>query len=207
MTDLVPTEVARLSPAEVRSQVEWVRSQMREALVDGVDYGQYPGWDRPALLKAGAETLLLAARLSSATTMVDDEDARTHQGVRYVCLIATHQGELVARREGYAGYDETRFSNLTGWRADWNNVMQMAQKRAVVAATKAALAASSLFAEGEEAAETRPPRGGRTGPPSRGRPRGDRPPDHVYDDLPEARRPRGAQEYRYDPADNEGEAK
>jgi hypothetical protein len=182
VTDLVPDGAARLTPAEARGQIEWVRAQMREALVEGVDYGQYPGWARPALLKAGAETLLLAARLSSATTQVDDDDARDHRGVRYVCLIATHEGQLIARREGYAGYDESRFANLTGWKADWNNVLQMAQKRAVVAATKAALAASSLFAEGDDPPpppEARPPRGGR--------PRGDRAPEHVYDDAPEAR--------------------
>jgi hypothetical protein len=205
MTDLVPAETTRLTPAEARGQVEWVRAQMREALIEGVDYGQYPGWDRPALLKAGAETLLLAARLSSATTMVDDDDARDHRGVRFVCLIATADGQLIARREGYAGYDESRFSNLTGWRADWNNVMQMAQKRAVVAATKAALAASSLFAEGDDPGDPRPPRGRPSSQGSgRPRPRGDRVPDHVYDDAPEARGGRGAKEYRYDPADNEG---
>jgi hypothetical protein len=152
---------------------------MREALVEGVDYGQYPGWARPALLKAGAETLLLAARLSSATTQVDDDDAREHRGVRYVCVVATHEGQVIARREGYAGYDESRFQSLTGWKADWNNVLQMAQKRSVVAATKAALAASSLFAEGDDPGDTPPPR---ARPP-----RGDRTPAHVHDDAPEAR--------------------
>jgi hypothetical protein len=130
--------------------------------------------------------------LGSSTVQVDDDDARDHRGVRYVATVADRDGFVIARREGYAGYDESRFANERGWRADWNNVCQMAQKRAVVSATKAALAASGLFADEDApmvrtgsppapAGEVRKSAGGARSSSS------DRVPDHVYDDLPEAR--------------------
>jgi len=181
MTDPTTGEIVplgRLSPAEVRDDVEWIRDMLRHALVRGVDYDTLPGTQQPTLLKPGAEKLLFAARCGSRTLQIADDDALDHRGVRYQCAITDRAGFVLAQREGYAGYDESRFANpQTGWRADWNNVVQMAQKRAAVAATKAALNASGLFADepGEASAPRRAAR------------RGDRVPDHVYDDAPESR--------------------
>jgi hypothetical protein len=189
------SEIERFTPGQVVEQTGWVQDLMRAALVKGVDYDTMPGWRQPDLLKPGAEKLLFAARLTSSTTMVDDDESREHRGVRYVCSVATQDGVLLARREGYAGYDETRFAkdrdDGTVWRADWNNVIQMAQKRALVAATKGALMASGLFAEGAD--DTPDPGRG-----SRRRRGDDRPPPDYYDNLPEATGTpdRG---YRYDP--------
>jgi hypothetical protein len=179
---------ARLGAAQVLERAAWVQALMRDALTAGVDYATMPGWKQPDLLKPGAEKLLVAARLSSATALVDDDDARTHRGVRYVCTVTDRDGVLIARREGYAGYDESRFANDQGWRADWNNVLQMAQKRAMVAATKAALMASGLFADPDAAIPTVPAAR-----------RADRVPDHVYDDAPESTASAGDHGYRYDP--------
>jgi hypothetical protein len=181
------TDVTRLGPEQVLARAAWVQHLMRTALTAGVDYATMPGWSQPDLLKPGAEKLLVAARMSSATAMVDDGDARDHRGVRYVCTVTDRDGMLLARREGYAGYDESRFANDKGWKADWNNVLQMSQKRAMVAATKAALMASGLFAD-PDAAVPQPPRAG------------DRVPEHVYDEAPESTASGTEHGYRYDPS-------
>jgi hypothetical protein len=176
---------ARLSPDEVRARTAWIGDMLRAALIEKVDYDRLAGWSMPDLLKPGAEKLLLAARLGSVCTQIDDDDARDHRGVRYRCTVTDRAGFVMAVREGYAGYDESRFANHSGWRADWNNVCQMAQKRATVSATKAALAASGLFAE--DGAPAPAPTAPRTARAGRANPRvAERVPDYVYDEAPEA---------------------
>jgi hypothetical protein len=180
-----------LTPAEVRRRSDQIQQMMRESLVRGIDYATLPHTQTPTLLKPGAEKLLFGFQLGAVCALIPDDDARQHRGVRYRCTITDRTGFTVAEREGYAGYDESRFDNGNGWRADWNNVLQMAQKRATVAATRAALAASGLFAEDDATAPAaaEPRRARPPGP----RGRAERVPDYVYDDAPEARgqRPSG----------------
>jgi hypothetical protein len=187
--EIVPARPARMTAAEVLAEVEWIRDQLHTALVARVDYDTLPRTARPTLLKPGAEKLLMAARYTSVCTQVDDDDARQHRGVRYRCTVTDADNRVIAGREGYAGYDETRFDNGNGWRADWNNVCQMAQKRAMVAATKAALNASGIFAD----TDPEPGLAVGAGPRRVPRSRAERVPDYVYDDAPEARgaRPSG----------------
>jgi hypothetical protein len=183
---------ARMTGAEVLAEVEWIRDQLRTALVPRVDYDTLPRTARPTLLKPGAEKLLMAARYSSACEQVDDDDARQHRGVRYLCTITDRDGRMIAVRDAYAGYDEVRFANHTGWRADWNNVCQMAQKRATVAATKVALNASGIFADEPDpglavaGGAPAPGAGPRRARPTAPRGRAERVPDYVYDEAPEA---------------------
>jgi hypothetical protein len=142
----------------------------RSVLVDGPDYGVIPGTQKPTLLKPGAEKLLLAAGLGFTILKVDDEDARTHQGVTYRCTVR-RGAQIVAECDGYAGYDESRFYTsladaeakekensvrfkkavrqwkIVEYRAPWNSVIKMAQKRAMVGATLNALAASGIFTQ------------------------------------------------------------
>lgn len=145
-----PAMPVPLSPDEARQKAQWVRDVTRAALIDGTDFGVIPGTGKkPTLLKPGAEMLMLAAGLGFTIAKVDDEDARTHQGVTYRCSV--HRGgHVVAECEGYAGYDERRFANAGGWRADWNSVIKMAQKRALVGAALNAVAGSGLFTQDVE---------------------------------------------------------
>ena len=161
---------SRLSPAETRERAQWVREVTGAALTKDVDYGIIPGTDKPALLKPGAEMLLLAAGLGFQITKIDDEDSRNHQGVTYRCTV--RRGDLVvAECDGYAGYDESRFytsaadaeakeranaeryrrqvntAKFTEYRAPWNSVIKMAQKRALVGAALNAVAGSGLFTQ------------------------------------------------------------
>lgn len=161
---------SRLSPAETRERAQWVREVTGAALTKDVDYGVIPGTDKPALLKPGAEMLLLAAGLGFTITKIDDDDSRNHRGVTYRCTVK--RGDMVvAECDGYAGYDESRFytsaadaeakeranaeryrrqvntSKFTEYRAPWNSVMKMAQKRALVGAALNAVAGSGLFTQ------------------------------------------------------------
>lgn len=164
--------VSRITPDQAKEQAEWVRDMRRSVLVLNTDYGIIPGTDKPCLYKPGAEMLLLAAGLGSTTkrTEIDYDDQHRRLGVYYVTTI--HRGEqVVAESEGYAGYDESRFftsredaeqkeranaaryerpvrtDKFVEFRASWNSLIKMAQKRSFVGATLLATAASGLFTQ------------------------------------------------------------
>ena len=168
--ELLPFQVgAQLAPDQVRARSQWVREVTKAALIEGVDYGKIPGTgDKPTLLKPGAEMLLFAAGLGFGMTKVEDADSRGHHGVTYTCTV--RRGDfVVAECDGYAGYDESRFYvsaednearerhwaekdrrplnplKCVEYRAPWNTLVKMAQKRALVGATLNACAASGLF--------------------------------------------------------------
>lgn len=177
--EIVPMAAARLSPAEARDRAAWVREVTKAALVEGVDFGIIPGTDRPSLLKPGAEMLLLAAGLGFTITKIDDEDSRAHAGVTYRCTV--RRGELVVSEcDGYAGYDESRYyrsaedseklerarakqdrrppreDRYAEYRAPWNTIVKMAQKRALVGAALNAVAGSGLFTGTDDTDEPPP---------------------------------------------------
>ena len=166
--ELVPFSGGTLTPEQAHERALWVREVTKAALTEGVDYGHIPGTDKPTLLKPGAEMLLLAAGLGFTMTKRDDADARAHHGVTYTCAVM-RGAFTVAECDGYAGYDESRFytsaedaerrergnaaqyernanpARFVEYRAPWNTLVKMAQKRALVGATLNATAASGLF--------------------------------------------------------------
>ena len=169
--ELVPTfGRSMLTPDQTRARAQWVRDVTKAALTEGVDYGRIPGTgDKPTLLKPGAEMLILAAGLGFEMDKVDDAEARAHHGVTYTCTIKRAGDFTVAQCDGYAGYDEFRFyvgadeaerreranaaqykraarpERFVEYRAPWNTLVKMAQKRALVGAALNATAASGLF--------------------------------------------------------------
>jgi hypothetical protein len=170
---------AALTPAQARDRATWVREMRRAVLVAGTDYGQIPGTDGTSLLKPGAEMLLLAAGYGFTMQKIDDLDAREHQGVTYKASVQRDTGAgavTVAECEGFAGYDESRFyrpadGNKPEYRAPWNTLVKMAQKRALVGATKSACAASGLFtADDPDDQATGSARGRRSSSPGRSSP-------------------------------------
>ena len=176
-----------MSPAEAADRAAWVREVTAAALTKDVDYGQIPGTGtKPALLKPGAEMLLLAAGLGFEMEQVPNDPAAP-VGVTYRCSV--HRGtsdHVVAQCDGFAGYDETRFytsaeertaterayaehdrrpirtDRCTEYRAPWNTLVKMAQKRALVGAALNATAASGLFVadvdDDAPKADERPPK-------------------------------------------------
>jgi hypothetical protein len=156
--EVVPIPPAeRLTPEQAHDRAQWVREVKRAALVEGVDFGKIPGTgSKPALLKPGAEALLTYAGYGFSMSKIDDADAREHRGVTYKASVHDRFGFVLAECEGFAGYDESRFyrppEDPKGeYRAPWNTVLKMAQKRALVGAALNATAASGLFVvEGDD---------------------------------------------------------
>lgn len=145
MTDLVVVESgeilnSRLSPDGAAEWGRWVRDVMRAALTEGVDYGTIPGCGpKPAMFKSGGEMLLKAAGLGFSMERIDDDESRDHQGITYRCTVL--RGETpVAVCDGYCGRDEA--GRL---KANWNTIVKIAQKRALVGAALNATASSGLF--------------------------------------------------------------
>jgi hypothetical protein len=161
-----PTVPDVLTPAAVAAMARRVRDIKRAALTEGTDYGLIPGaGDRPALFKSGAETLLRAENYTFTMRQRPSE----RDGVMYACTVRRWDGSIVAQCEGYAGYDESRYfisaedatrrerynaekyqrrarpERTVEYRAPWNTLVKMAQKRALVGAALNACAASGLF--------------------------------------------------------------
>lgn len=180
---LLPT---RQSPAELAQQSAELRDMMRSVLVEGTDYGTIPGVNRPSLFKSGAEWLLKWAGYGHRLEPVDierDTDGRKF-GITYRCTVhlLADPSCIVSSCDGYAGYDEDRFYQSVvalevkerafaekdhrqpkAWkwaeeyRAPWNSVIKMSQKRGFTGATLTACAASGLFTQDMEDVVPPPP--------------------------------------------------
>ena len=147
--------VGRMTPDQAAAWSKWVRDLMRAALVEDVDYGTFGNAKKPAMLKSGAEMLLRAAGLGFANDRLDDQAARDHIGITYRCTVYRPDGSIVATCDGYCGRDETGRQSV-----NWNTIVKMAQKRALVGAALNATASSGLFTadlDDEPAAAPPPP--------------------------------------------------
>lgn len=157
-----------------KSLRDMMRAVLREDVDFGVIPGT---GTKPTLLKPGAEKLLQWFGFGHSTEKVETErDADGNRlGVTYRCVItkAMQDGRevTVASCEGYAGYDEDRFYTTAAqaeakeramaerfqrnpnpmkfleYRAPWNSVIKMCQKRAMVGAALQATSASTLFTQ------------------------------------------------------------
>jgi hypothetical protein len=148
--EIVPTIRGRLSTEQAAERAQWVRDMHAAVLTEGVDYDKLPNTQSPTLLKPGAEMLLLAAGLGFSMTKLEDADAREHEGVTYKCTVTRSDGSVAAECDGFAGYEESRFyraatATKSEYRAPWNTLVKMAQKRALVGAALNATAASGMF--------------------------------------------------------------
>ncbi len=146
---------AVLSISDAAQLVQTVHRAKAEVLSEGTDYMTLPSARVPSLLQPGAEKLLqlfgLGFRMERLWIDYQHAESQVRDGITYRCVVLKGATEI-ASAEGYAGYDEARFyspprDNKPEYRAPWNTVMQMAQKRALVAAAKHATASSGLFTQ------------------------------------------------------------
>ncbi len=174
-----------LSAAEARGQVEAIRELQQAVMAEGRDYGMVPGIERPTLFKSGAELLLKVHGYGHHLDPVEverDEHGRKF-GLTYRCTVTLGPRDrevVVATCDGYCGYDESKYyqsvttlearerANATKYqrparpdkwaeeyRAPWNTLLKMAEKRALVGAALQATAASGLFTQDlEDGADT-----------------------------------------------------
>jgi hypothetical protein len=170
---MAPDE-ARALDESLRSMMKAV---LREGVDYGVIPGT---GSKPSLLKPGAEKLLqwfgFGHEMVKTETERDAEGNRV--GVTYCCTVIKEMPDgrkvTVATCEGYAGYDEAQFyitaeaatakeranaekyrravkpEKCVEYRAPWNSVIKMCQKRSLVGAALQATSASTLFTQDVE---------------------------------------------------------
>ena len=169
-----------MAPEDAREIDQALRDMMKAVLHEGTDYGVIPGTNKPSLLKPGAEKLLQWFGFGHAMERVEIEHdpGGARLGVTYRCTVnkAMPDGRviIVATCEGYAGYDEERFfqtaeqarakeennarkyrrqvneNKCVEYRAPWNSVIKMSQKRALVGSALQATSGSTLFTQDVE---------------------------------------------------------
>lgn len=186
--EIVHLPAGRLSPGEAADRTAWLRQVTKAALVEGTDYGIIPGTDRPSLLKPGAEMLLVAAGVGFTIRRIDDADFDARRSVTYRATVRDRTGFTLAECDGTCSYDESRYyrsaqdserleraramkdrrppkeDRFAEYKAPFNTLVKMAQKRALVGAALAAVAGSGLFATDTEDDDP-PPRPPRPSPP------------------------------------------
>jgi hypothetical protein len=182
----VPARVSRLgllrplaSPSDILAVQEETRAFLAAALVEGRDYGKFPGVDKKSLFKAGAERSCLAFGLLSRFRIIEKEidhdrpvpwrkvkakyegprGNRVKVGedvtegaslglYRYVIeceLLGRDSGEIVGSAIASCSTLESKYIDRP--RDAENTVLQMAEKRAFVAATRTALGLSEQFTQ------------------------------------------------------------
>jgi hypothetical protein len=163
-----------LTIADATELVQRVDEAKRLVMRDGTDYGRVPGTDRPTLLKPGAERLLQLFALGHRMRIVETErDAEGHPWAVTVECAITKGDVTVGSCLGYASYDEERYAqtaaqrqakedaNATryhrqprqvteGYRAPFNTLLKMAQKRALVGAALQVTGSSGTFTQDVE---------------------------------------------------------
>ncbi|MDA8312852.1 MAG: hypothetical protein M0Z46_20015 [Actinomycetota bacterium] len=149
--EYVPSLV--MTTAQAVALVAAVEDAKRTVMRVGVDYARIPGTPLPSLLKPGAERLaqLFGLTHTMSTPIVEtDDEGRPHR-VTIRCDVTRH-GEIVASCWGSADYDETRYTSPGTdrhgpYRAPWNTLLKMSDKRAFVGAILKATASSGLFTQ------------------------------------------------------------
>jgi hypothetical protein len=156
------TLTLQLTPAQLLALVQQVDEIKRAVLREGVDYGSpkrqdgRDAWPRPALYVSGAEKLLQAFGLNYRVEITRREEDPERGWWRYECT-ATILRQRVApdgtvsvvplgSATATANSREARWRHIDPWSLQ-DTVLAMAEKRALVRATRRTLALSGLFAE------------------------------------------------------------
>jgi len=161
----LPTIPHELTVPEVLAQAEKIKTVMQQAMDDGIHFGRIPGTPKPTLFKAGAEKLCLLFRLDPEyeSTQTMDGD---HLSVKTRCTLyhiptgqrfGSGEGSCSTRESKYAyrkrGGDRTANLDLPD---QYNTVLKMSNKRALVAAVLNVTAASDVFTQDLEDLEEKP---------------------------------------------------
>jgi hypothetical protein len=152
----IPAVRHELTVPEVVAQAEKIKAVAAQAMDDGIHYGRIPGTPKPTLLKAGAEKLCLLFRLDPEYESTETRDG-DHLSVKSRCTLyhiptgqrfGSGEGSCTSRESKYAyrkrGGDRTANLDLPD---QYNTILKMANKRALVAAVLNVTAASDIFTQ------------------------------------------------------------
>lgn len=146
-----------LTVKDVVRQVEKIQELMRSVMRDGEHYGIIPGTEKPTLYKAGAEKLCFLFRLAPEFVVEQKDLSNLHREYKVVCTLRNMQtGNVVGTGVGLCLTMERkyRYRKVNGKQIDnpdiadqYNTVLKMAKKRALIDATITACAASDIFTQ------------------------------------------------------------
>lgn len=105
---------APMSVADMQGQVSLIHSVMKGVMRDGEHYGVIPGTNKPSLLKAGAEKLILTFRLvpDIEDTVVEFENG--HREYRVKVRLYTQNGIFLGAGAGSCSTMEGKYRYRTG---------------------------------------------------------------------------------------------
>jgi len=145
-----------MTAQEVVSQVKLIQDVMASVMHDKEHYGIVPGTKKKSLWKSGAEKLCLVFRLAPRFESEERYDGQ-HLTVKSRCVLihspsnrevgageaicTTKEKKYAYRKDGNRVVENLELPDL------YNTIIKMANKRALVAATLTATAASDIFTQ------------------------------------------------------------
>ena len=184
-----------LTVTEVLAQAEKIHQAMTRAMEEGIHFGKIPGTPKPTLFKAGAEKLCLLFRMDPQYASTDTTLEGDHLTVKSKCTLwHIPTGQRLGSGEGSCSTRESKYAyrKREGRRVpnpdvadQWNTVLKMANKRALVAAVLNVTGTSDVFSQDLEDEEEPPGKPApKPAPQTETEPESGReevPPEHVAD--------------------------
>ncbi len=162
-TEIIPREHGHaMTVREVTQQAGIVMEAMKTAMVNNMHYGVIPGCgSKPTLLKPGAEKLCLLFGFASQLKVERDDLPNGHREYGVTCtLINRNTGEVIGEGVGCCSSMESKYRYRNEWvnkvktkvenenvADQFNTLLKMAKKRALVDAVLTATAASDVFTQ------------------------------------------------------------
>ena len=107
--EITPQNHAPMTAVDIRAQVNRIQEVMRSVMQDGQHYGKIPGaGDKPTLLKAGAEKLIMTFRLAPETE-VEPLFLEGGIGYRVKVKLLTFDGRFVGSGVGECSSLEEKY--------------------------------------------------------------------------------------------------
>lgn len=101
--------------AQIKEQVNLIQHVMKEVMQDGEHYGKIPGCgNKPALLKPGAEKIMMTFRLSNDTDVEVIDLQGGHREYRVKCTLFAPNGQKLGTGVGSCSTMEGKYRYRTG---------------------------------------------------------------------------------------------
>jgi len=138
-----------ISLQEARDRINMLEQFVKEFMAEGIDYGRIEGFDKPTLLKPGAEKLCDVFGFSKQVSIINRIENWEIGIFAYevkVTLISKQTGLLEAEGIGTCNNKEKAYINQDPFSVI-NTLLKMAKKRALIDAVLSATRASGIFTQ------------------------------------------------------------
>lgn len=138
-----------ISLQEARDRINMLEQFVKEFMAEGIDYGLIEGFDKPTLLKPGAEKLCDIFGFSKQVSIINRIENWEKGIFAYevkVTLISKQTGLMEAEGIGTCNNKEKAYINQDPFSVI-NTLLKMAKKRALIDAVLSATRASGIFTQ------------------------------------------------------------